>query len=50
MNWPRPTYRHHGLIVGDDGRRFAKRDGSVTLAALREAGATPESLRAELGF
>ncbi|WP_332655405.1 tRNA glutamyl-Q(34) synthetase GluQRS [Brevundimonas sp.] len=50
MGWPTPVYRHHRLLTGPDGRRFAKRDGSVTLAQLRADGITPEALRAELGF
>lgn len=50
MGWPAPTYRHHRLLVGPDGRRYAKRDRSVTLAELRAGGLTPEALRAELGF
>ena len=45
---PAPTYAHHALIEGPDGRRLAKRDRSVTLAALREAGATPADVRARL--
>jgi len=50
MDWPAPVYRHHSLLAGPDGRRYAKRDRSVTLAELREGGLTPEGLRAELGF
>lgn len=50
MGWPSPTYRHHRLLVGEDGRRYAKRDRSVTLAELRAAGVKPEALRAEPGF
>jgi len=50
MGWPTPVYRHHRLLTGPDGRRFAKRDGSVTLARLRAEGATPEDLRGEMGF
>lgn len=50
MNWPQPTYHHHALMTGPDGRRYAKRDGSVTLKALRDGGLTAEALRAELGF
>jgi glutamyl-Q tRNA(Asp) synthetase len=50
MGWPAPVYRHHRLLTGPDGRRFAKRDGSVTLAQLRADGVTLEALRAELGF
>ena len=43
-----PTYAHHPLIEGPNGRRLAKRDGAATLAAMREAGATPEEVRARL--
>ena len=50
MGWPTPVYRHHRLLVGADGRRYAKRDHSVTLAELRAGGVTPDALRAELGF
>ena len=50
MGWPAPVYRHHRLLAGPDGRRYAKRDRSVTLAELRAGGMTPEALRAELGF
>ena len=49
MGWPTPVYRHHRLLVGGDGRRFAKRDHAVTLAQLRAEGVTPDALRAELG-
>ena len=50
MGWPTPVYRHHRLLTGADGRRFAKRDGSATLAQLRAGGLTAAALRAELGF
>jgi glutamyl-Q tRNA(Asp) synthetase len=50
MGWPVPTYRHHRLLAGPDGRRYAKRDRSVTLSQLRADGLTPQALRAELGF
>ncbi len=50
LDLPTPVYRHHPLLLGPDGKRFAKRDGSVTLAEIRAAGITPAALRAELGF
>lgn len=50
MDWPSPVYRHHRLLAGPDGRRYAKRDRSVTLAELKAGGLTAEALRAELGF
>ncbi|RZJ27887.1 MAG: tRNA glutamyl-Q(34) synthetase GluQRS, partial [Brevundimonas sp.] len=49
MGWATPVYRHHRLVTGPDGRRYAKRDGSVTLAHLRAQGLSPAALRAELG-
>lgn len=45
-----PEYRHHGLLVGPDGRRYAKRDKSLTLRALREAGHTPDAVRRMAGI
>jgi glutamyl-Q tRNA(Asp) synthetase len=45
-----PDYHHHALLTGPDGRRYAKRDKSLTLAALREAGHSPEEMRRMAGF
>jgi len=50
LDLPTPVYHHHPLLLGPDGKRYAKRDGSVTIMALREAGVTAGELRAELGF
>jgi glutamyl-Q tRNA(Asp) synthetase len=50
LGLPTPAYRHHRLLTGPDGRRFAKRDGAQTLRDLRERGMTPAELRRELGF
>lgn len=47
---PTPIYRHHGLLVGPDGKRFAKRDRSETLRDLRQQGKTAAQIRTELGF
>lgn len=38
LGLPAPTYEHHRLVCGPDGRRFAKRDSSVTVQSLREQG------------
>jgi len=40
-----PHYHHHELLVGADGKRFAKRDASLTLRALRAAGKSPANVR-----
>ncbi|MEH6664772.1 MAG: tRNA glutamyl-Q(34) synthetase GluQRS [Brevundimonas sp.] len=50
MGWPAPVYRHHRLLTGPDGKRYAKRDRSQTLAEVRASGVTAQALRAELGF
>lgn len=49
LGLPHPVYTHHPLITGPDGKRYAKRDGAVTLAALREAGLSPADIRARIG-
>ncbi|MEO1405177.1 MAG: tRNA glutamyl-Q(34) synthetase GluQRS, partial [Pseudomonadota bacterium] len=38
MGWPTPTYQHHALLLDDAGKRFAKRDKSTTLRAMRKDG------------
>ena len=45
---PEPVYRHHRLLVGPDGKRYAKRDRAETLQSLREQGVSPDRLIAEL--
>jgi glutamyl-Q tRNA(Asp) synthetase len=48
LGLPAPSYAHHRLILDEQGRKFSKRDRAVTLRALRQAGATPEDIRARL--
>jgi len=48
LELPTPAYHHHPLLVDAEGRRLAKRHGAPTLAALREAGADPHELLAQL--
>jgi glutamyl-Q tRNA(Asp) synthetase len=50
LDLPQPVYRHHKLILGEDGKRLAKRDQAATLRALRESGKTPAGVRAMLGL
>ncbi len=38
LGWPVPAYAHHRLLADGDGRRLAKRDGAITLRAMRNAG------------
>lgn len=50
LDLPTPRYRHHPLLRDATGRRYAKRDKSLTLRALREAGKTPAAVREMAGF
>jgi glutamyl-Q tRNA(Asp) synthetase len=50
LDLPHPVYRHHRLILGEDGKRLAKRDQAATLRALRESGRTAADVRAMLGL
>jgi len=46
LGLPTPLYSHHRLLVDASGRRYAKRDRSLTLRALRQSGRSPEEVRA----
>lgn len=48
LDYPAPDYAHHRLILDANGKKFSKRDNAVTLQALRQSGATPQSIRARL--
>ena len=50
LGLPAPIYRHHRLLLGEDGRRLAKRDHAQTLAEIRQGGTSASTLRSELGF
>jgi glutamyl/glutaminyl-tRNA synthetase len=43
-----PEFIHHGLILGEDGRKLAKRAPGATVASLRESGIPAEAARAYL--
>jgi glutamyl-tRNA synthetase len=43
-----PEYIHHGLLVGEDGKKLSKRHGAASLADLRGEGIPPEAVRAYL--
>jgi glutamyl-Q tRNA(Asp) synthetase len=46
LGYDAPQYAHHPLLTDENGRRFAKRDRSLTLRALRESGRSAEEVRA----
>jgi glutamyl/glutaminyl-tRNA synthetase len=43
-----PEYVHHGLILGEDGKKLSKRATGGTVASLREEGIPAETVRAYL--
>lgn len=46
LGFESPEYFHHSLLVGEDGKRFAKRDKSLTLQSLISSGKTKEEIEA----
>ena len=44
LGWTPPRFAHVPLVQDADGRRLAKRDGSIKLASLREQGVDPRAL------
>ncbi len=46
LDLPTPVYRHHRLLLDENGERFAKRNKSATLKSLRESGVTAQAVRA----
>ncbi len=40
-----PEYVHHGLILGEDGRKLSKREFGSTVGSLRDAGIPAEAVR-----
>jgi glutamyl-tRNA synthetase len=43
-----PRYAHVPLVVGEDGRRLAKRDGAITLRDLAATGVSVDAVRSAL--
>jgi len=43
-----PEFAHHGLILGEDGKKLSKRAEGATVASLREAGIPAEAVRGYL--
>ena len=50
LDLPVPRWHHHRLICDESGKRLAKRDAARSLRSLREAGLTPEAVRAMMGM
>jgi glutamyl/glutaminyl-tRNA synthetase len=43
-----PEVLHHGLLLGDDGRKLSKRHGAVSIAELRDGGVPAAAVRSYL--
>ena len=50
LGLPEPAYLHHRLILGPDGRKLSKSFRDTGLAALRNAGRSPDDIREMLGL
>ncbi len=50
LDLPEPVYHHHRLLLDEQGKRFAKRNLSVTLQALRANGTAPDKVREMVGL
>lgn len=44
LGLPHPVYTHHSMLVNAEGQRLSKRDGALSLRAMRAAGVTPEAV------
>jgi glutamyl-Q tRNA(Asp) synthetase len=50
LGLPAPTYRHHRLIMDENGKRLAKRDQATSLRHLKSLGVTPAEILDRLGL
>lgn len=50
LDYETPDYRFHHLLTDKDGKRFAKRDKSLTLRTMREEGKTPDEVKQMAGI
>jgi glutamyl-Q tRNA(Asp) synthetase len=48
LDLPTPCYRHHALISGPGGKKFSKRDSSMTIRTFREKGWPKERVIEEM--
>ncbi|MDH6234057.1 glutamyl-Q tRNA(Asp) synthetase [Mesorhizobium soli] len=50
LGFPEPSYFHHRLVPGPDGRKLSKSLGDSGLATLREQGVSPGEIRRMVGL
>jgi len=49
LELPEPDYWHHRLILDEAGGKLSKSEGALALRAMREAGKSPDNIRASVG-
>jgi len=50
LGLPEPAYRHHRLLLDENGQKLSKSINSTGLAALRREGWTPSAIRRRIGL
>jgi len=50
LGLPEPLYRHHRLVLGQDGRKLSKSNQDTSIRALRAAGLSHAELRKRIGL
>jgi glutamyl-Q tRNA(Asp) synthetase len=50
LGYDSPDYHHHKLLTGSDGKRYAKRDKSLTLNSLRNTSTTRDDVFKLIGW
>ncbi|MBB4955714.1 glutamyl-Q tRNA(Asp) synthetase [Agrobacterium vitis] len=50
LGLPEPHYTHHRLILGPDGRKLSKSEGSASLQGLRQQGVSVIEIRHRIGL
>jgi glutamyl-Q tRNA(Asp) synthetase len=50
LGLPVPTYHHHRLVLGPDGRKLSKSTTATALRTLRQDGVTPAAIRKMVGL
>ncbi|MDO8400298.1 MAG: tRNA glutamyl-Q(34) synthetase GluQRS [Bradyrhizobium sp.] len=50
LGLPQPAYRHHRLVLDNEGRKLSKSSGATALRELRAQGATPADIRRQVGL
>jgi len=50
LDLPEPSYRHHDLVLDEDGEKLSKSRASTTLRALRAEAMSAADVRRRLGF